>query len=153
MGGLCREGLAEPVLNSASFNTGGDMLNNFQNSALVGAVMLLGLGVSAAVQAQGAAKSAAQATAAAPAAIVGNAEAGAKKNSMCIGCHGIPDYKTAFPTVYRVPKINGQSEKYLVAALNAYKTGERNHPSMKGIAVGLSDQDMADLAAYYANKK
>ncbi len=131
------------------------MLNNVQKSALAGAFMLVGLGVSAAAQAQGAAKSGAQAAApaAAPAAIVGNAEAGAKKNSMCIGCHGIPDYKTAFPTVYRVPKINGQSEKYLVAALNAYKTGERNHPSMKGISAGLSDQDMADLAAYYANKK
>ncbi len=84
---------------------------------------------------------------------MGNADAGAKKNSMCIGCHGIPDYKTAFPTVYRVPKIAGQSEKYLVVALNAYKNGERNHPSMKGIVAGLSDQDIADLAVYYANKK
>lgn len=98
--------------------------------------------------AQGAAKASA-----APAAVVGSAEAGAKKNSMCIGCHGIPNYKTAFPTVYRVPMISGQSEKYLVAALNAYKNGERNHPSMKGIAAGLNDQDIADLAAYYANKK
>ena len=112
---------------------------------------MAGLAASTGAQAQGAAK--ASAPAAAPAAIVGSAEAGAKKNSMCIGCHGIPEYKTAFPTVYRVPKINGQSEKYLVAALNAYKTGERNHPSMKGIAAGLLDQDMADLAAYYANKK
>jgi len=72
---------------------------------------------------------------------------------MCIGCHGIADYKTAFPTVYRVPKINSQSEKYIVSALNAYKSGERNHPSMVGISRSLSDQDMADLAAYYANKK
>ncbi|NBW01293.1 MAG: cytochrome c [Betaproteobacteria bacterium] len=103
------------------------------------------------VQAQGAAK--ASAPPAAPAAIVGNADAGAKKNSMCIGCHGIADYKTAFPTVYRVPKINSQSEKYIVSALNAYKSGERNHPSMVGISRSLSDQDMADLAAYYANKK
>ena len=128
------------------------MLNKFKTSALVGAALLAGLGVSSAAMAQGAAKASAPA-AAAPAVIVGNAEAGAKKNSMCIGCHGIPDYKTAFPTVYRVPKINGQSEKYLVAALNAYKSGERNHPTMKGIAAGLSDQDMADLAVYYANKK
>ncbi|MBU3724252.1 MAG: cytochrome c [Burkholderiaceae bacterium] len=128
------------------------MLNKHQRSALIGVAAIAGLVVASAAQAQGAAKASAPA-AAAPAAIVGNADAGAKKNSMCIGCHGIPEYKTAFPTVYRVPKINGQSEKYLIAALNAYKTGERNHPSMKGIAVGLSDQDMADLAAYYANKK
>jgi cytochrome c553 len=72
------------------------------------------------------------------------------KTSMCIGCHGIPGYKASFPNVYSVPKIGGQSEKYLVNALNAYKKGERNHPSMKGIAWTLSDQDIADLAAYYA---
>ena len=94
------------------------------------------------------------AQAAAPKAeVVGNADAGAKKNSTCIGCHGIPDYKTAFPVVYRVPKIAGQSAKYLEAALQAYRSGERSHPSMKGIAMSLSDQDIADLAAYYANKK
>ena len=84
---------------------------------------------------------------------VGNADAGAQKNATCIGCHGIPDYKTAFPVVYRVPKIAGQSAKYLEAALQAYRSGERSHPSMKGIAMSLSDQDIADLAAYYANKK
>ena len=68
---------------------------------------------------------------------------------MCIGCHGIPGYKTAFPTVYHVPKIAGQQPAYLVNALKAYKSGERSHPSMRGIAASLSDQDMADLAAYY----
>jgi cytochrome c553 len=80
----------------------------------------------------------------------GNAVAAGSKTSMCIGCHGIPGYKASFPNVYSVPKIGGQSEKYLVNALNAYKKGERNHPSMKGIAWSLSDQDIADLAAYYA---
>jgi cytochrome c553 len=80
----------------------------------------------------------------------GNAVAAGDKTSMCIGCHGIPGYKASFPNVYSVPKIGGQSEKYLVNALNAYKKGERNHPSMKGIAWSLSDQDIADLAAYYA---
>lgn len=83
-------------------------------------------------------------------AVVGNAEAGARKNSMCIGCHGIPEYKTAFPVLYRVPKIAGQSEAYLVSALQAYKAGERNHASMRAISASLSDQDMADLAAFYA---
>ncbi len=80
----------------------------------------------------------------------GNVAAAGNKTSMCIGCHGIPGYKASYPNVYSVPKIGGQSEKYLVNALNAYKKGERNHPSMKGIAWSLSDQDIADLAAYYA---
>lgn len=80
----------------------------------------------------------------------GNASAGGSKNSMCIGCHGIDGYRTAFPTVYTVPKIGGQSAIYIVNALNAYKKGDRNHPSMRGIAASLSEQDMADLAAYYS---
>lgn len=82
--------------------------------------------------------------------VKGSAEAGAKKNSMCIGCHGIPDYKTAYPVLYRVPKIAGQNYEYLVASLNAYRSGERNHPSMVAIAKTLTDQDIADLAAFYA---
>lgn len=85
--------------------------------------------------------------------IVGDAKAGAGKVSMCIGCHGIPGYKASFPEVYQVPMIGGQSEKYIVSALNAYKKGDRNHPSMRGIAEGLSDQDIADVAAYYTQQK
>jgi cytochrome c553 len=83
----------------------------------------------------------------------GNAES-AKKNkiAMCIGCHGIPGYKTAFPSVYHVPKIAGQNPGYIVSALKAYKTGERSHPSMRGVAASLSDEDMADLAAYYGTE-
>jgi len=69
--------------------------------------------------------------------------------SMCVGCHGIPGYKTAYPEVYHVPKLGGQSPVYLVNALKAYRSGERNHPSMRGIAASLSDKDMAELAAYY----
>jgi cytochrome c553 len=71
------------------------------------------------------------------------------KIAMCIGCHGIPGYKTAFPEVYHVPKIAGQQPAYIVNALKAYKSGERSHPSMRGIAASLSEQDMMDLAAYY----
>ena len=127
------------------------MLNRLSKAAVGALLAAGGLAASFSAQAQGAAKASAQSVAAA--AIVGSVEAGAKKNSMCIGCHGIAEYKTAFPTVYRVPKINAQSEKYIVSALNAYKSGERNHPSMVGISRSLSDQDMADLAAYYANKK
>ena len=69
---------------------------------------------------------------------------------MCIGCHGIPGYKTAYPLVYHVPKLGGQSAVYLSNALNAYKSGQRIHPSMRGIAASLTDKDIADLAAYYA---
>jgi cytochrome c553 len=69
--------------------------------------------------------------------------------SMCAGCHGIPGYKTAYPEVYHVPKLGGQTPAYLVNALKAYRSGERNHPSMRGIAAGLSDKDMEELAAYY----
>jgi cytochrome c553 len=86
-------------------------------------------------------------------AVKGDAAAGAKKNSMCIGCHGIANYKTAFPVLYRVPKITGQHQAYFVAALQAYKSGERSHPSMQAIAGSLTDQDMADLAAFYAQGK
>ena len=75
--------------------------------------------------------------------------AGEKKAAMCIGCHGIVGYQASFPEVYKVPKISGQNAKYMVAALNAYKKGERKHPTMRGVAGALTDVDMADLAAYY----
>ncbi|HYC44264.1 MAG TPA: c-type cytochrome [Burkholderiales bacterium] len=80
----------------------------------------------------------------------GNADRGRDKSSMCVGCHNIPGYKTAFPSVYSVPKLDGQHAAYVVSALRAYKSGERKHPSMRAIAASLSDQDMADLAAFYA---
>lgn len=82
----------------------------------------------------------------------GNAQQGKLKNSMCIGCHGIDGYRAAFPHVYNVPRLGGQHQAYLVAALTAYKKGDRNHPTMHAIAASLSDQDIADLAAYYASK-
>ena len=80
----------------------------------------------------------------------GDATRGAQKVAMCQGCHGIEGWRTAFPEVYRVPRIAGQHPAYLVGALRAYRSGERSHASMKAIAASLSDQDMADLAAYYA---
>ena len=80
----------------------------------------------------------------------GNAEAAKTKNSMCIGCHGVVGYRTAYPDVYSVPKIGGQSATYIVKALEEYKSGARSHPSMQGIARSLSAQDMADFAAYYS---
>lgn len=82
-------------------------------------------------------------------AVQGDAKAGEKKNAMCIGCHGIPGYQASFPQVYRVPMISGQNGKYIASALDAYRKGDRKHPSMRGVAASLSDQDIADLAAYY----
>lgn len=90
---------------------------------------------------------------AAAADVVGNAKAAENKIAMCIGCHGIPGYKATFPEVYQVPMIGGQSAKYIESALKAYQKGERKNPSMRGIAGSLSDQDMADLAAYYSQQK
>jgi len=83
----------------------------------------------------------------------GDAKAGAQKVQMCQGCHGIEGWRTAFPEVYTVPRIAGQHSTYFVNALKSYKTGDRKHPSMRGIAASLSDKDMADLAAYYAEAK
>ncbi|MGY4830106.1 c-type cytochrome [Sphaerotilaceae bacterium SBD11-9] len=76
-------------------------------------------------------------------------QAGEKKAAMCIGCHGIPGYQASFPEVYKVPMISGQGAKYISAALHAYQKGERKHPTMKGIAASLTEQDIADLAAFY----
>ena len=73
--------------------------------------------------------------------------------AMCVGCHGIPGYKTAYPEVYHVPKIAGQSPTYIVNALKAYKAGERSHPSMRGIAASLSEEEMKQLADYYGGGK
>ena len=82
--------------------------------------------------------------------ITGNAQAGQKINAMCIGCHGIKGYQASFPEVYKVPMISGQNTKYIESALHAYKKGDRKHPTMRGIAESLTDQNIADLAAYYS---
>ena len=85
----------------------------------------------------------------APAALAQDAKAGEKKASMCIGCHGIPGYQASFPEVHKVPMIAGQGAKYIVAALTEYQKGTRKHPTMRAVAAPLSEQDMADLAAFY----
>ena len=86
------------------------------------------------------------------AAVAQDAKAGEGKAQLCIGCHGIVGYQASFPEIHKVPKISGQSAPYIVSALTAYKKGERLHPTMRGIAVALSDQDMADLAAFYESQ-
>lgn len=79
----------------------------------------------------------------------GNASEGEKKVYQCIGCHGLEGYHASFPEVYRVPKIAGQSAKYLSASLLAYQKGDRKHPSMRGVVSNMSEQDIADVSAYY----
>ncbi len=80
----------------------------------------------------------------------GDIEAGKVKSYTCTGCHGIPGYKNVYPT-YHVPKIGGQNVAYLEAALKAYRDGERDHSTMVLQAEALSDEDIADIAAYFAS--
>ncbi|MGH8802443.1 MAG: c-type cytochrome [Casimicrobiaceae bacterium] len=83
------------------------------------------------------------------AAPTGDPARGQDKTRMCEGCHGLDGYRTAYPVVYSVPRIGGQHPEYLAQALHEYRDGQRSHPSMRAIAASLSDQDIADLAAYY----
>jgi len=79
----------------------------------------------------------------------GDPSAGRDKAFTCMGCHGAPGMRNAYPG-YRVPKLGGQHAAYLVQALKAYQTGERGHPTMRGHAATMTEQDMADIAAYFA---
>ena len=109
---------------------------NQQVSQFVSAVVIALIGASAAHAQQ----------------VTPDAAAGEKKAAMCIGCHGIPGYQASFPEVHKVPMIGGQSAKYIAWALAGYQKGDRKHPTMKAIAASLSEQDIADLAAYYAKQ-
>jgi cytochrome c553 len=80
----------------------------------------------------------------------GDVEAGKVKAYTCTGCHGIPGYNNAYPS-YKVPKIGGQNYVYLVAALKAYRAGDRHHATMELQGKALSDQDIEDIAAYFAS--
>jgi cytochrome c553 len=83
-------------------------------------------------------------------ALTGDPKEAHKKVAVCEGCHGIAGYRTVYPSTYRVPKLGGQQAGYIESALHAYKAGQRSHPSMRGIAASLSEQDIADVAAYYS---
>ena len=85
-----------------------------------------------------------------PAFAEGNAAAGKELGYSCLGCHGIEGYRNAYPS-YRVPKLGGQKAGYLEIALKGYRAGTRQHPTMEGQAASLSDQDIADVAAYLAS--
>ena len=78
----------------------------------------------------------------------GDAERGAVLANACLGCHGITGYRNGYPS-YRVPKLGGQHEEYIVIGLQGYKTLGRSHPTMRAQSATLSDQDMRDLAAYF----
>ena len=67
----------------------------------------------------------------------------------CLGCHGVEGYRNAYPN-YSVPKLVGQHPEYIVAALQEYRGDQRSHVTMHSQASTLSDQDMADIAAYFS---
>lgn len=78
----------------------------------------------------------------------GDVEAGRYKAQTCLGCHGIDAYGNVYPS-YHVPKLGGQHAEYIVSALEAYKEGQRQHPTMQAQAASLSTEDMRDIAAYF----
>jgi cytochrome c553 len=81
----------------------------------------------------------------------GDPARGEELSYTCLGCHGIPGYKNVYPT-YSVPELYGQHPEYIIAALKAYKSGERSHATMHQQAASLSDQDMADIASYLGSQ-
>ena len=81
----------------------------------------------------------------------GDPARGSALATTCMGCHGIDGYRNAYPS-YRVPKLGGQKADYLVIALQGYRAGTRPHPTMRAQAASLSDQDMQDLAAWFASQ-
>lgn len=100
--------------------------------ALGGAVVVLGTLLGTAAQA------------------AGDPEEGRYKAQTCLGCHGVADYGNVYPS-YKVPKLGGQHAEYIISALEAYKSGQREHPTMQAQARALSEQDMQDIAAYFAS--
>jgi cytochrome c553 len=122
-------------------------------SGVVLAVMTSMALAATATQAQEGASAAPPPEAAAPAAATtaGNAERGKQISYTCLGCHGVPGYRNAYPN-YSVPKLEGQHPEYIVIALQAYRSGERSHLTMHSQASTLTDQDMLDIAAYFSGK-
>lgn len=81
----------------------------------------------------------------------GNPQQGALKAQACLGCHGVDGYRNGYPS-YRVPKLGGQHPEYIISALQDYRAGNRQHETMKAQAAGLGDQDILDIAAYFAQQ-
>lgn len=84
------------------------------------------------------------------AAAVGDPAAGREKAYTCLGCHGVDRYVNVYPS-YHVPYIAGQNQEYLIAALKAYRSGERRHGTMQANAGLLSDEDIEDITAWLAS--
>ena len=80
----------------------------------------------------------------------GDPAKGRIKAESCLGCHAIPSYTNAYPN-YHVPKVGGQNEAYIISALIAYRKGLRGHDTMHVNASSLSDQDIADIAAFFSS--
>jgi cytochrome c553 len=119
--------------------------------AALAPTLLLAVAVAGAHAQQPAPAAAPAATAAAPAP-KGDAARGKELAYTCRGCHGVGGYRNVYPH-YHVPRIVGQSEAYLKAALSGYRDGTRKHPTMQAQAQSFSEKDIADLAAYLASLK
>ena len=85
-----------------------------------------------------------------PIALEGDAARGAVLAETCTGCHGIAGSHNAYPS-YLVPKLGGQNADYIEVALQGYRRGTRSHATMQAQASSLSDQDIADVAAYFSS--
>ncbi|RFA30441.1 cytochrome C [Alkalilimnicola ehrlichii] len=82
----------------------------------------------------------------------GDPVAGREKAETCMGCHGVPGYRNAYPA-YQVPKLGGQHAEYLVSALQAYQRGDRQHPTMRALTANMSEEEMRDIAAFFAQSE
>ncbi len=80
----------------------------------------------------------------------GDAQAGKASAATCMGCHGAPGLRNAYPA-FRVPKLGGQQEQYLIVALKAYQSGERSHPTMQAQAGSMTDAEINNVAAYLSS--
>jgi cytochrome c553 len=87
-----------------------------------------------------------------PITLEGDAARGSVLAATCAGCHGVPESHNAYPS-YHVPKLGGQNADYIEVALQGYRRGTRSHPTMQAQAASLSDQDIADVAAYFAARE
>ena len=82
----------------------------------------------------------------------GDPEVGARKAKTCLGCHGVAGSRNAYPS-YTVPKLGGQHPEYLVTAMQAYQQGLRDHDTMEALLSDLSDEDLQDIAAFFAQPR
>jgi cytochrome c553 len=86
-----------------------------------------------------------------PIALAGDAARGSVLAETCFGCHGVPGAFNANPP-YHVPKLGGQNADYIEVAQQGYRRGTRSHPTMQAQASSLSDQDIADVAAFFSSR-